>query len=730
MAREVLFPRKPGLGSYAGALNCDTRTPGKAIPAFDQVVISSTDRLHHPIDYIDTTAPSNGHPRGYYGIARTMLRLDNGTETVDETFSSVIQSMVICDSSGAESIAAGTRVLLCGFGSAATPKNAVRNLTTDTTPWTSNTGAGDAQFWGIVRVSNGDLYAVTDAGVAALTEWRVSRCPFGNDPTLAASWGNGFEVGGPEWAITGMVPFGESVIVGKPDGLYAYSDLTKRFEPLLDLRASPDPYNGLRMQAVANGVLYPTADGGLFFTDGVSVQEITPYKRVQRPRDVYTGRITSMRDTGQHVYAVQDCWYNTTQRYGLKVISYIAGVATDETAAVTNGNLTNGMTLTGYGGAANDRIFIGADVPIEAVHFRITTNENTAAAALSGRYSNATTGTALPFTSSFTAFTSIRDGTILDDAGESLKITGFPASASVAAISASDINTYDLMKSTELQFGGSIGTLTKYWMALTISGTVTAATRVDEVEIVIGRPGLPLDDAAGPFQAANDFTNRADAGGLSNILVFDRERTVGGEWHPLYSVDTGGFVTAMGWHNGRIGQASGAQNLGKSLILVGRFKRVAIHESPTRDPSRTTQPILTQFTATEPGATLPLTVGDGTYLDDGEIENRHHLKQLKEFYVEGNHWEAGSNADVIAIFCQIDENQQRHEVGRISGAPGTVTPSETFTGRKFKFWAALSDTLQTQEKAPELTYVDVEFDYIKEDGEVIPYPSAAAVPTT
>lgn len=730
MPIEILFPRKPGLGAYAGAINVDTRTPGKAVPAFDRVVIDSTDRLHHPIDYIETTAPSNGHPRGYYGIARTMLRLDNGAETVDNTFNSVCQSMVICDSSGADGITAGTRILLCGFGSTSDPKNATRNLTTDTTPWTVNTAAGDAQFWGVVRASNGDLYAVTDAGVAALTEWRVSRCPFGSDPTLAASWGNGFECGGPEYAITGMVPFGESVIIGKPDGLYAYSDLTKRIETLLDLSASPDPYNGLRMQAVTNGALYPTADGGLFFTDGVSVQEITPYKKTPRPRDVYTGRITSIQDTGGHIYTAQDCWYNTTQRYGLKVISYIAGAAVDETAAVTNGNLTNGMTLTSYGAAANDRIYIGADVPIEAIIFRVTTNENTAAAKFAGRYSNGTTGTALPFTTSFTAFTAIRDGTKLDGATASLKITGFPASASVAAISATDINTYDLMDSTELQFGGSIGTLTKYWWALTIDGTVTAATRVDETEIVAGRPGLPLDDASGPFAAANDFTHRADAGGLTNILVYERERTVGGEWHPLYSVDMGGFVTAMGWHGGRIGQASGAQNIGKSLILVGRFARVAIHESPTRNPSLTMQPMLTQFTATEAGPILPLTVGDGTYLDDGNTDFRPLRKRINKFYVDGNHWESGANADVIAIFCQIDENMQRHHVGSISGAPGEVVASESFTGRKFRFWAALSDTLQTQEKAPELTYVHVDYDYINEAGDVIPYPSQATVPTT
>src|SRR3990167_10373663 len=585
MPKEVLFPRKPGIGAYAGAINVDTRFPGKAMPAFDQVVIDSTDRLHHPIDFIPTIAPSNSHPRDYYGINKTMLRHDNGAETVDTTFDDVIQSMVLCDSQtaakgtggGGGSFTAGTRVMLCGFGSSATPRCAIRDMTTDTTPWGTFTTATYAQFWGIVRVSNGDLYAVTDAGVAAVTEWRVSICPFGNDPTLAASWGNGFEVGGPEWAITGMVAYGESVVVGKPDGLYSYSDLTKRFEPLLKIDA-PDAYNGLRMSAVANGVLYPVSDGGLFFTDGVSVQELTPQKKKERPRDVYTGRFTSMRDAGQNIYAAQDVWYNTTQRYGLKVISYIAGVATDETAAVTNGNLTDGMTLTNYGAAAGDRIYIGADVPIEALALRVTTNANAAAAAFSGRYSNATTGTVLPFTTSFTAFSGIRDGTILKDAGISLRITGFPAAASVAAISATDINTYDLMKSTELQFGGSIGTLTKYWWALTISATVTAATRVDEVDIVVGRPGLPLDDSTGPFTAANDFTNRADAGGLTNILVFDRERTVGGERHPLYSVDMGGFCTAMGWTSSRIGQASGMQNMGKALFLVGRFKRVVRSE--------------------------------------------------------------------------------------------------------------------------------------------------------
>ena len=41
----------------------------------------------------------------------------------------------------------------------------------------------------LVRSENGDHYAVTDAGDAS--DFLIAKCPGGNDPAQAYSWGNG-----------------------------------------------------------------------------------------------------------------------------------------------------------------------------------------------------------------------------------------------------------------------------------------------------------------------------------------------------------------------------------------------------------------------------------------------------------------------------------------------------------------------------------------------------------
>src|SRR6185312_17560650 len=86
--------------------------------------------------------------------------------TVDHTFADVITGMAIVDAG------TGVKKLIVGFGFTGTETNAnaVRSLSTDTTPWTTNANSGSsgtsnkfAQFWNIVTVGP-DAIAVTGGG--------------------------------------------------------------------------------------------------------------------------------------------------------------------------------------------------------------------------------------------------------------------------------------------------------------------------------------------------------------------------------------------------------------------------------------------------------------------------------------------------------------------------------------------------------------------------------------
>lgn len=734
MPIKRLFPRAASEGSFLGNMNMATQYAGRAVPSFDHVYMTSSgDVLHYFVDAIETKSPAGtttgANPRQYAGANKTMWRLDNGVRTDDTSglaggnFGDVVQGMVLCDAAGASQIAndappaasvfsSGEACLLVGFGSSTSPRCAIRQLDTDTSPWTLHTTSTFAQFW-LITKAGADLYAVTDAGVAVLGEWRVSKCPAGNDPTLAASWFNGLEVGGPEWPIVSLASIGDSVVVGKPDGLYYYNDQTKRFENVLPhLVHAPHALNGKGMKAVTNGVLYPTHDGKLYFFDGVAVQEVTPLKGKTIPRDVLNSRITAIADNGETVAVVTECWQNTTQNLGLTVVTRIAGTYADVTTSVTNGSLANGAAMATWGAAADDALFIGADVPIEAAVVRVTREPNAAVQSFTTpQYSNGTTGTTAAFDSSFTSFTAVVDGSILSTAATSLVLTGFPAGASNSVLTWSDIDAFKKMTRTEIQFGGSVGTLTKYWMRLkrTSSTGMTNPTTIDEVEFSPGRAGLPDE---GLLTQATNYTNRDRAGGITHVWLGKRERTVGFVWHDVYALHTHGGVWAMAWHTGRYPDS----NLGQGLVLWGRYKQAIINEGPTRDPARTLNPALASFSSSTLGPILNI-VPEGTDLDD-----HTHRKKINAVLVDTKFADpiTATDSDDFSLYMQWDEADIVH-VGSWSGGPARIGVENMGEGRIARFWLAMQTASGTHRlPPPQIVSFDVDYDVVGNAFEFIP----------
>lgn len=146
------------------------------------------------------------------------------------------------------------------------------------------------------------LYAVTNAG--AYSNWKVSKCPAGSSPLSAANWSAGLPVGSPVWGINSLRAIGAAPVVGKPEGLYIFNEVTSRYENLMKwLENAPHADNGKGMFQVSNGICYPTADGGLFHFDGYTIRDISPRLTAFEHRDnPHTrSRITAGCDTGKWV---------------------------------------------------------------------------------------------------------------------------------------------------------------------------------------------------------------------------------------------------------------------------------------------------------------------------------------------------------------------------------------------------------------------------------------------
>src|SRR3990167_2485560 len=388
--QDRLYPSRIGA---AGSMNFKA-IDGKGVPGFKSFLLNTTDRLHYAIGAIEYKSPTGtttgAAPRLYWGANKSIFREDNGAETVDTTFNDVVQGMVICDGP-----TAGTAVLLVTFGDGA-PTAAqtgvfYRSLTTDTTPWTDASSAGTTKLtaWQIIKAGP-DVYAVTDSGrCSTLGDYRVSKCPAGSDPTLAASWGNGIEVGTPEWKITGLAAIGDSPVAGKPDGLYYYDLQKRRYENVLkNFELVPHALNGKVTASVTGGVVYTTHDGGAFFFDGTSAaQEITPAKLWgYLGRDIGSSRITAVADNGDTLALVQEVAHQSTQNAGLGINTVTsAGAATAITTNCVDGNMATGGSLNSL--AATSHIDIWSNIPFEGVIIHITRQSNSTAAAVIGSVS-------------------------------------------------------------------------------------------------------------------------------------------------------------------------------------------------------------------------------------------------------------------------------------------------------------------------------------------------------
>ena len=712
---------RPSLIGSPGSSNAYT-LEGGFTPAFQHFKLthpatdysSADDRLHFYVGAIETKAPAGtgGQPRQYAAVARSVFRLDSGTITDDlvnfqstfDAFNDVVQGMVICDgpADGAPtSTTLGTSILLVTFGSgnpnpASTTQTGMyyRVLSTDSsTPWnaaTSTANATHASAWQIIK-AGADLYAVMDAGIAgALGDYRVSKCPAGNNPLLITSWGNGIEVGTPEWIITGLAAIGNAPVVGKPDGLYFYDLQTRQYENVLKhFELVPHALNGKVTQAVTGGVVYTTHDGGAFFFDGVSVSEISPHKLWKMMgKDVPSSRITCVADRGDGIAMLPEVGYQTTQNAGLivnKVTS--AGAATSLTTNVVDGSLATGGDVSSL--AATSFIDVWADIPFEAVVFHVTRAPNTTVTAVFGSVSYSSA--ADTFTADANGFidgTRITGNATTATSGGSLSYVAFPPSASAGIVMGKSPNFGSLMQKVDFNYASGTDVSQKYGMRIAMSGAAfDATTEIDEVEIVPFRPGLPNETI---LTATTNFTARHRAGLTQPVYFLKRKGTNTFTPHDLYTLNSFGATWAMAWHAGRPGQASGGQNTGQGLVLWGRYATMFISEGPTRSPVRDLYPQTVAASTTKPAPIWQC-------LYDWDAGDRTKLKQISRIAIDTLFLEP---TDKWEIYFQHDQR----DIVRVAygqGGPVVVEDIPAAPARLVNAWLVLSRGQQTNERAPQ-----------------------------
>ena len=713
-----VFPLTQGaIQAYIGSMNVDTSW-GKAVPSFDHADMTSSAQKYAWFlnEVIETTAPS-GAPRQYAFANKSCYRFDNGTLTTDTTFNSAPKGAAIVDNGS------GTKILVVGFGSATDPRCAIRDLSTDTTPWTLQTTATYVQFSKMVQAGP-DIYMISNTGVYVLGEYHITKIPAGSDPTLVASCGGGVPCGHSDWAANDLAPYGNTVLVSKPDGLYYWDDQGKIFRNAMDrLKLMPHSWNGSGMEAGENGVWYPTADGRLFFWDGYDITEQTPWKDAELPRDGRIGRITAVADRGDSVAVVTTPWHvrvdgpRASAACGLKVIKVDGGTATDLTTDVTDGSLATpaAANMNAWGNGGGDYLYFGSDVPPEGYILRVTRNPNTAAQYFATpEYSNGAGG--------WVSFTAIIDSSILEDSGKSLRVTSYPKGESHSILSWTDINGFDLIKKDDVAFGGGVGTITnKYWVRFGDGSTtgMTATTTIDQVELVPARAGVPI--------AANDYTHRDRAGGLVHIYIGRRR---GGKilWHDVYTIDSPEGVTALSWTTGKCGAMT---NGGPALLVWGRDSQHIIGEGITRDPSRTSYPRLTQYTATEPGPLLALRNISLTYSEEGETytADPRRKKRINKVLIEGNFIQP---ADEVRLYVQWDEGRAAWKAAEGGSNPivfdegGLRGGPWMGEGRELSLWVGIDDSSQNDPAAPEITDIFIDWDYA---GEAYDLPTDLAFQT-
>lgn len=205
--------------------------------------------------------------------------------------------------------------------------------------WTE-TANGDAtsKLAYFVVVSGGKLWS-------AYSDYQIQNWSTATDPFTATA-GNRIYVGSPSDKITSMNHIGNSPVVGKEDGVWAYNAAEATFDKIFPMQR--DVNNCPFLKPDGAGGLYTADTGGniIHIERFGTISTIRPLQDKPGGRDTPRGKIKSVCVRGNKIWAVMDGGYKKMQPSGLCVL-----VTTDN--GVTYTDYTSNMTDQRVDGAIN-----------------------------------------------------------------------------------------------------------------------------------------------------------------------------------------------------------------------------------------------------------------------------------------------------------------------------------------------------------------------------------------
>jgi hypothetical protein len=553
------------------------------------------------------------------------------------------------------------------------------------------TTSGDT-YLVLATMCGADLYGITDLG--AYSTYKVSKCPAGSSPLTATNWSDGIPCGSPMYPINSLRAIGASPVIGKPEGLFAWDDTSKTYVNRMEFEFAVHMDNGKGMFAGKAHVFYPTADGSLIKFDGYSVEDIGPKHTAIQHRDNphMRARITAGCVAGDWVYVATAPWeLGWTQEFGLAVYTYSGTTYayTDISANTTDGKLSTVGAIGGISTSANDdAIYIGADVPFEAVKFVIGT-ANTDVTHLE---------TCKTYSSIISGWHSVScaqiDGTRSE--GMSLAKDGYIRVLGPTA----DYGAHSVMAKTD------IGSTTKYWARLETEGSngFSAGTTIAEVFILPSRPpicGGTFSNNGGAIALTNgnfEYTG-PDAAGMYPHILAGRETSGGWEWHDIAVLQVYAPVTAMAYMELATGQTE--ENAGPRLIMTtqGYVNVLMLGKN-----SRVSSPVNENYTD---GVTMgtPIVYLAPTDLSDTGSDRSMERDTVTAYHINGDYV---NSDDTLTAFQRFDHNAW-DKVETANTAPTRMKGPKGNQGLILETAFAYEDPT-TQIAGPSISRIDVEFE--------------------
>jgi len=693
MSKVPLFPvGAGGLKSYLKACNMDLRD-GSIKPAPRQIRAGAGG--HQSEDPAPTMIrwTHGGNPAAWYGQYLYLKTYQEGVVTSEATVTGTFTD--ICRFETGAGVAAiigcyGDGDFIDRFDSAATP-----------------TASTDVKLV-YATMAGADLYGVTNKGV--YSTYHVSKCPAGNDPLLAASWGTGLPVGSPMYPINSIRSLGKAIIVAKPEGIFVLDSTDNAYVDRLNCEVAVHDDNGKGMFTGKGKVFCPMANGSLHMIDGYNTDDIGPKHFCIHHRDNPHLRapITAGCVAGDWVYVATAPWeVGWTQEFGLKVYKAVAGapiVYTDLTTNTTDGKLS---TVGAVGSlTAGDYILVGADIPFEAVKFTIGTANTTASAHLTSGYIY-TTVTTSPGWPSYDY--NYSDGTY--SGGKGLAKSGYIRVLGHNA----DYGSHPVMAATTPDAGTGTPP-SKYWVLFSVNGTLSAGTTIAEVAILPSRPAVCSGTfgGTGTITLTNgnfEYTGPDNAGIYPHILA-GRMGPDGWEWWDVFTIQATAPVKAMAYMTLDTGQTE--ENEGPRLVMATQNH---VHTVMMGRHDRLSAPVNENYVD---GATMgtPIVYLLPTDLSDSDTDRSTIVKETNQYHVYG---EYVNSADTLTVLQRFDHNKW-DKVGVASNAPVQMDAPHS-QGLRLETAIAYEDPAATEIAGPSISRVDVEF----EDTTAEPIPQGNAV---